>query len=146
MSTGKVGVIRKIDSTALLLPYLAYFGNEMYQGSGLQQRNQARWKTGKDAVRRAGRVGIRSANQALRAPGRAVRAIRDELSGRQYQHGNRSPEYQEAARQGWYTTPDPPLLDLSPPRPTNPYIQANTDAIQSLRPYTNQEVGANNAP
>ena len=116
MSTGKVGVIRKGDPVAYL-PMAAMMGSlvgeslyQQYQGSDLQRRNQARWKAGKDAVRRtpaaianAGKkVGVR----VLGAPGRAMRAIRDDLSGTQYQHDNRSPEYQQAARQGWYTPRD----------------------------------------
>ena len=130
MSTGKVGVIRKGDPVSFL-PTAAMMGGlvgerlyQQYQGSDLQRRNQARWKAGKDAVRRtpaaianAGRTGVRAAgrgaqavgrgvSQVLGAPGRAVRAIGDELSGTQYQHDNRSPEYQQAARQGWYTPRD----------------------------------------
>ena len=96
MSTGKVGVIRKIDpgmaSQAALIGLSGLYGaNTMYQGSGSQRRNQQRLKAAQAEARQFGR-GVkrvaqlpgRAAQGVAQLPGRAAQGVKRlgyELSG-----------------------------------------------------------------
>ena len=109
MSTGKVGVIRKIDpgmaSQAALIGLSGLYGaNTMYQGSGSQRRNQQRLKAAQAEARQFGR-GVkrvaqlpgRAAQGVAQLPGRAAEGVRRlgyELSGDAYRTKPDTPDWQ----------------------------------------------------